>query len=188
VVWSREPDGGIYEAWNRGLGLARGRYLSFIGADDVFLDSGSLRRIAALTVAGVDLITARNVYCARDGRFLRHWGSPWSWRRMRQSMTIAHPGMLVRRELFERFGFFDATYRICGDYDWFLRLSPDLRSVHSSDSILKVVQAGVSHTRISAVYRETFRAQRRHVGAAYGGLCWALNWLQYLRRRLIGLA
>jgi glycosyltransferase involved in cell wall biosynthesis len=188
VVWSSEPDGGIYEAWNRGLGLAQGRYLSFIGADDVFLDSGSLRRIAALMASGVDLITARNAYCARDGRFLRHWGSPWSWRRMRQSMTIAHPGMLVRRDLFERFGFFDATYRICGDYDWFLRLPPDLRSGHSSDSILKVVQAGVSHTRISAVYRETFRAQRRHVGAAYGGLCWALNWLKYLRRRLIGLA
>jgi glycosyltransferase involved in cell wall biosynthesis len=188
VVWSSEPDGGIYEAWNRGLGLARGRYLSFIGADDVFLDSGSLRRIAALTAVGADLITARNAYCGRDGRFLRHWGSPWSWRRMRQSMTIAHPGMLVRRELVERFGPFDATYRICGDYDWFLRLPPDLRSVHSSDSILKVVQAGVSHTRIAAVYRETFRAQRRHVGAAYAGLCWALNWLKYFRRRLIGLA
>jgi glycosyltransferase involved in cell wall biosynthesis len=188
VVWSSEPDGGIYEAWNRGLGLAQGRYLSFIGADDVFLDSGSLRRIAALTAAGSDLITARNAYCARDGRFLRHWGSPWSWRRMRQSMTIAHPGMLVRCELFERFGPFDASYRICGDYDWFLRLPPDLRSVHSSDSILMVVQAGVSHTRIAAVYRETFRAQRRHVGVAYAGLCWALNWLKYLRRRLIGLA
>jgi glycosyltransferase involved in cell wall biosynthesis len=188
VVWSSEPDGGIYEAWNRGLGLAQGRYLSFIGADDVFLDSGSLRRIAALMASGVDLITARNAYCARDGRFLRHWGSPWSWRRMRQSMTIAHPGMLVRRDLFERFGPFDATYRICGDYDWFLRLPPDLRSVHSSDSILKVVQAGVSHTRIAAVYRETFRAQRRHVGSAYAGLCWGLNWLKYLRRRLIGLA
>ena len=188
VVWSSEPDGGIYEAWNRGLGLAQGRYLSFIGADDVFLDSGSLRRIAALMASGVDLITARNAYCARDGRFLRHWGSPWSWRRMRQSMTIAHPGMLVRRDLFERFGLFDATYRICGDYDWFLRLPPDLCSVHSSDSILQVVQAGVSHTRISAVYRETFRAQRRHVGAAYAGLCWGLNWLKYLRRRLIGLA
>ena len=188
VVWSSEPDGGIYEAWNRGLGLARGRYLSFIGADDVFLDAGGLGRIAALTASGVDLITARNAYCGRDGRLLRHWGSPWNWRRMRQSMTIAHPGMLVRRELFERFGPFDASYRICGDYDWFLRLPPDLRSVHSSDSILKVVQGGVSHTRIGAVYRETFRAQRRHVGAVYGGLCWALNWAKYGRRRLIGLA
>ncbi len=107
---------------------------------------------------------------------------------MRQSMTIAHPGLLLRRELFERFGAFDARFRICGDYDWFLRLPPDLRTVHSSDSILQVVQAGVSHTRIAQVYAETFQAQRRVVGAPVAAACWALNWAQFGRRRLIGLA
>ena len=38
LIWSSEPDTGIYDAWNRGLRLARGTYLSFIGADDTFLD------------------------------------------------------------------------------------------------------------------------------------------------------
>ena len=188
VRWSSQPDRGIYDAWNRGLMLARGRYLSFIGADDVFLDPRSLERIAALTATGADLITARNAYHAADGRFLRHWGSGWQWQRMRQSMNIAHPGMLVRHDLFERLGAFDVSYRICGDYEWFLRLPPDLRTVHSSDSILKVVQAGVSHTRIGQVYAETFRAQRRHLGAPLSAACWTLNWAKYGRRRLIGLA
>lgn len=188
LLWSREPDLGIYDAWNRGLSLARGRYLTFIGADDCFIDDSSLKRIADLTVTGADLITARNAYYGSDGRFLRHWGSAWNWRRMRQSMTIAHPGMLVRRDLFDRFGAFDPSFKICGDYDWFLRLPPQLRSVHSSDSILKVVQAGVSHTRIAQVYRETFRAQCRCLGAPLSAACWALNWAQYGRRRLIGLA
>ena len=103
-------------------------------------------------------------------------------------MNIAHPGLLARRELFEQIGSFDARFRICGDYDWFLRLPPDLRTVHSSDSILKVVQAGVSHTRIAQVYSETFQAQRRTVGAAISFACWILNWAKYGRRRLIGLA
>lgn len=188
LLWSSEPDRGIYDAWNRGLTLARGPYLSFIGADDVFLDPHSLERIAALACTGADLITARNAYHAADGRFLRHWGSGWQWKRMRQSMTIAHPGLLVRRDLFERCGSFDASFRICGDYEWFLRLPPDLRTVHSSDSILKVVQAGVSHTRIGQVYAETFRAQRRHLGAGVSAACWTLNWAKYGRRRLIGLA
>lgn len=186
--WSSEPDTGIYDAWNRGLSLARGSYLSFIGADDTFIDADSLGRIAGLTGTGADLITARNAYCAADGRFLRHWGSGWQWQRMRQSMNIAHPGMLVRRELFERVGRFDTGFRICGDYEWFLRLPPQLRTVHSSDSILRVVQAGVSHTRIAQVYAETFRAQRRHLGAPISAACWALNWAKYGRRRLIGLA
>ena len=188
VIWSSQPDRGIYDAWNRGLQLARGHYLSFIGADDAFLDSHSLESIAALAATGVHLITARNAYHAADGRFLRHWGSGWQWQRMRQSMNIAHPGMLVRRELFERLGSFDASFRICGDYEWFLRLPPDLRTVHTSDPILKVVQAGVSHTRIGQVYAETFRAQRRYLGAPLSAACWTLNWAKHCRRRLIGLA
>ena len=188
LVWSSQPDGGIYDAWNRGLQLATGEYLCFIGADDVFVDAQSLERIAALTASGADLITARNAYYAADGRLLRHWGAGWQWRRMRQSMTIAHPAMLLRRELFGRFGAFDARFRICGDYEWLLRLPPSLRCVHSSDSILKVVQAGVSHTRIGQVYAETFQAQRRHLGWLPSAGCWVLNWLKYGRRRLIGLA
>lgn len=188
VIWSSEPDSGIYDAWNRGLRLARGTYLSFIGADDTFLDADSLGRIAALTVTGADLITARNAYHAPDGRLLRHWGFGWQWRRMRQSMNIAHPAMLVRRDLFARVGGFDASYRICGDYEWFLRLPPELRSVHTTDPILKVIQGGVSHTRIRQVFAETFHAQRRHLGAPVGAACWALNWAKYGRRRLIGLA
>ena len=186
--WSSCPDQGIYDAWNRGLAQARGDYICCIGADDRFLGPGSLAAIAALSVSGADLITARNAYCGRDGRFLRHWGWPWTWRRMRQSMVIAHPGMLVKRSLFDRFGGFDASFRICGDYEWFLRLPPELRSIHSSDPILQVVQAGVSHSRIRQVYAETFRAQRRHLGWPLSAACWALNWLQYGRRRLIGLA
>jgi glycosyltransferase involved in cell wall biosynthesis len=188
VVWSSEPDAGIYDAWNRGLQLARGAYLSFIGADDTFLDAHSLGRIAGLTATDADLITARNAYCAPDGRFLRHWGFGWQWKRMRQSMNIAHPGLLVRRDWFSRVGPFDASFRICGDYEWFLRLPPELRTIHTSDSILQVVQAGVSHTRIGQVYAETFRAQRRHLGAPVSAACWGLNWAKYGRRRLIGLA
>ena len=188
VRWVSEPDSGIYDAWNRGLGLARGDYLSFIGADDTFLDSTSLERIAALTVTLVDLITARNAYYNSQGRLLRHWGSGWQWKRMRQSMNIAHPGMLVKRDLFAQFGSFDPAFCICGDYEWFLRLPANLRAVHTSDSVLRVVQAGVSHTRIADVYAETFLAQKRSVGVPVSAACWVLNWAKHWRRRFIGLA
>lgn len=186
--WSSKPDSGIYDAWNRGLQLARGDYLCFIGADDTFLEPSSLECVAGLTATQAHLITARNAYCDRQGRFLRHWGSGWQWQRMRQSMNIAHPGMLMRRELFAQVGPFDPTFRISGDYEWFLRLPANLRTVHTSDSVLRVEQAGVSHTRIADVYAETFRAQQRHLGAPLSAACWALNWSKYWRRRLIGLA
>ena len=188
IRYSSQVDLGIYDAWNRGIKLAGGAYLCFIGADDTFVSSESLQQLLDLTSSSAELITCRNSYYSSDGRFLRDWGSAWNCRRMRQSMNIAHPGMLVRRDLFERFGLFDPRFKICGDYEWFLRLTPALSSVHSEISILKIVQAGVSHTKIGAVYVETFRAQARHLSFLWSAACWLLNWLKYGRRRLIGLA
>ena len=188
IRFSSQTDSGIYDAWNRGIKLAEGDYLCFIGADDRFVSSESLQQLLDLTSSSAELITCRNSYYSSDGRFLRDWGSPWNWRRMRESMNIAHPGMLVRRDLFERFGLFDPIFKICGDYEWFLRLAPAVSSVHSETSMLKIVQAGVSHTKIGAVYAETFRAQARHINLLWSAGCWLVNWLKYARRRLIGLA
>ncbi|MDM7958574.1 MAG: glycosyltransferase [Synechococcus sp. WH 8007] len=188
IRFSSQADAGIYDAWNRGIQLAGGTYLCFIGADDTFVSSESLQQLLDLTSSSAELITCRNSYYSSDGRFLRHWGSAWRWRRMRESMNIAHPGMLVRCDLFERFGLFDPSFKICGDYEWFLRLAPAVSSAHSQTSILKIVQAGVSHTKIEAVYAETFRAQARHLNLLWSAGCWLLNWLKYGRRRLIGLA
>ena len=188
IRFSSQTDVGIYDAWNRGIKLASGDYLCFIGADDMFVGPDSLQHLLALTSSTAELITCRNAYYSSDGYFLRDWGSSWNWRRMRESMNIAHPGMLVRRDLFERFGLFDPRFKICGDYEWFLRLTPGLSSVHSQISILKIVQAGVSHTKIGAVYAETFRAQALHLSLLWSGACWLVNWSKYIRRRLIGLA
>ena len=188
IRFSSQADVGIYDAWNRGIKLAGGAYICCIGADDTFVSSKSLQQLLNLTSLSAELITCRNSYYSSEGRFLRDWGSSWNWRRMRESMNIAHPGMLVRRDLFERFGLFDPRFKICGDYEWFLRLTPALSSVHSEISILKIVQAGVSHTKIGAVYVETFRAQARHLSFLWSAACWLLNWLKYGRRRLIGLA
>ena len=188
IRFSSQADVGIYDAWNRGVVLARGDYLCFVGADDTFVNSESLLQLLGLTNSSAELITCQNSYYSSDGYFLRDWGSAWRWRRMRESMNIAHPGMLVRRDLFERFGLFDPSFKICGDYEWFLRLTPALRTIHAPTSVLNIVQAGVSHTKIASVYAETFRAQRRHLNLLWSAWCWLLNWLKYGRRRLIGLA
>ena len=148
IRFSSQTDAGIYDAWNRGIKLAEGDYLCFIGADDIFVSSESLQQLLDLTSSSAELITCRNSYYSSDGRFLRDWGSAWNWRRMRESMNIAHPGMLVRRDLFDRIGLFDPSFKICGDYEWFLRLAPAVSSVHSQTSMLKIVQAEIGRAHV----------------------------------------
>src|SRR5882757_1386619 len=40
--WISEPDKGVYDAMNKGIRLAEGEWLYFLGSDDTFQDSGVL--------------------------------------------------------------------------------------------------------------------------------------------------
>ena len=44
-----EPDNGLYDAMNKGISRARGRYLIFLNAGDAFADDTVLVRLAMLT-------------------------------------------------------------------------------------------------------------------------------------------
>ena len=55
-----EPDSGVYNAWNKGIARARGRWICFLGCDDVFHDPGALS--ALVQAAESDRSGARVVY------------------------------------------------------------------------------------------------------------------------------
>ena len=45
LIWVSENDDGIAEALNKGLNLARGKYIYVLGADDFFIDSNILSNV-----------------------------------------------------------------------------------------------------------------------------------------------
>ncbi|WP_338442588.1 glycosyltransferase family 2 protein [Synechococcus elongatus IITB4] len=188
--WESERDRGIYHAWNKAISRASGDYVAFVGADDYYASPTALQQLLELTAGQPDLVSGRNAYYSPEGKFLRNWGYAWDWQRMRESMILSHPSLLMRRSLFDRIGLFDERFRICGDYDWLLRLPPDLKAVHTNQVILCLNMGGVSNTQVGRVFAETFRAQRRQhdLGLWRSGAYWLLNWLKYGRRKLIGLA
>jgi glycosyltransferase involved in cell wall biosynthesis len=116
-----EPDGGIYQAWNKAIRLSRGRWLSFLGCDDVFHDASSL---AALVEGGnASAGSARVVYgridrVTADGMLVETIGEPWQAAReaFLAGTNIPHPGTLHRRDMLDEQGLFDESYRIAADY------------------------------------------------------------------------
>ncbi|WP_300971334.1 glycosyltransferase family 2 protein [Thiocapsa sp.] len=78
AVLVSEPDGGIYDALNKGLARATGEVVGLLHADDVYADADVLARVAgAFADPAVEAVYGDLVYVAREdtGRVIRYWRS-----------------------------------------------------------------------------------------------------------------
>ena len=50
AYWVSEPDGGVFDAWNKGLSVATGEWIAFLGAEDVFYSRMPCRNILLFVV------------------------------------------------------------------------------------------------------------------------------------------
>lgn len=182
--WRSEPDAGIYDAWNKALRLARGRWIAFLGADDEYYPDAleNYARFLSSQDDGMLQYLSSRVVLMREGRRLGTIGRAWRWPEFSRYMTVAHVGSLHRRELFEQYGAFDPGYRICGDYELLLRPRATLRAAFLPMSTAKMAYGGVSNLRPRAALIEAARAKRTSGGRA-AWLC-ALEF-QYAQARAI---
>lgn len=134
-----EPDNGIYDAMNKGVANATGDYLIFINADDYFYDEHVLSKVADCPRA--DFIFG-DQYDEKDGQ-----------RTLAQNLDaldvyhmfrgyFAHQAILAKRELFEKYGNFDVSYKICADWDWILRCLVNGATTYRLNSPLVVFSLG----------------------------------------------
>ncbi len=122
-----EPDSGVYEAWNKGLAYCTHPWVMFLCSDDYICPAEFLEYLAFMeTQEDVDFVSCRVRLVEPSGRLIREVGRPWQWRMFRRYMCTLHPGSFTSFEYIRRVGNFDASLRICGDYDLLLRAGETL--------------------------------------------------------------
>jgi glycosyltransferase involved in cell wall biosynthesis len=162
VYWESEPDRGIYHAWNKALDHSKGEYVCFLGADDYFATAESLSKMVSATGPRVDFVFGRNALLDEKHRVLRKYGTPWNWERMKKYQSVAHPGALHRRVLFERYGKFSEKYKIDGDYEFFLRVGAAVVASYVDEVIVCAGSSGISRTQLPVHFRESRQIQSAH--------------------------
>jgi len=153
-----EPDAGIYDAFNKGLARARGRYIAFLGADDRYLP-GALAAVAAAIGPEEDeapdaVAGAYNVVDAQGHRARKLPRPEFTHQRLPRSMPTNHQALFLRTEVVRQAGGFDPSYRIAGDYELFLRLLPLKLRWCFIDEALVDFQLGATSYALCATARE----------------------------------
>lgn len=122
-----EPDKGIYDAMNKGIRMATGDVIGILNSDDFYTSDDALACIAwTLENEKVDAVYGDIHYVDDEDlkKCVRYYSSkPFRRWMMRLGFMPAHPSFYCRKEVYEKYGAFDAeNYRVAADFENLLRL------------------------------------------------------------------
>lgn len=154
--WISKKDTGIYNAFNKGIKESNGDWVSFLGSDDVYLKN-------SIEIYNKEISNLKDevdfVYSNITINNKTVVSKNWKWKQFRRKMMIAHTGGFHNKNYFERFGFFNESYKIAGDYELLLRAKQQLKP-HKIDEVTVIMSdGGISNSQVKNVYLETTRAK-----------------------------
>ncbi len=125
LKWVSEPDKGIYNAMNKGIRMASGDYIQILNsADCLAAPDVTERMLAALEEKGQPTILYGNmVKCFPDGRKMvdKCFAGQEITMLGMYTGTLNHDPAYIRRDLFEKYGFYDEDLKIVSDWKWYLQ-------------------------------------------------------------------
>ena len=174
-----ERDDGIYDAINRGIRRATGDVIGLMHSDDMFAHAHVLKKVAAaFTNPAVDGVYGDLVYVAADdsNRVIRHWRSgEYHPALLARGWMPPHPTLYLRREVFDRYGLYDTSFRIAADYDAMLRylVRGQIKLAYIPEVLVKMRVGGESNRSLGRILlksREDLKALRNNGVGGVGTL------------------
>lgn len=164
-VLIQEPDSGIADAMNKGLAASRGQYILFLHADDYLIDTTALSRASSRFDGKTDILAFDLLY-GSDAQLAAHHSRPFS-HNCRFKTPFLHQATFCRRDLFEHIGNFDQAFKVCMDYDFFLRAyraGASCLRVHENLTIMgdQGLSSRPDWPAVSARIEEEFRVQQKN--------------------------
>jgi glycosyltransferase involved in cell wall biosynthesis len=158
--WISEEDFGIYDAWNKGIRVAKGEWIMFLGADDQLIPDAIEHyfKIIDQFKNNINLvfISSRVKMIDCNNKLIRIKGWPITYPLFFKEMTVAHPGALHSKILFQKFGEFNTNYKIAGDYEFLLRPGTSIEALHI-DKVSVIMREGGASDSVKAI-KEHFKA------------------------------
>lgn len=148
-----EPDGGIYDAMNKGILLAKGSLIGIVNSDDYYETSTVELAVKKLSGDPYQVIYGL-LRCLNKGKeaSVVMYNHEFINERM-----ITHPTCFITKRTYEDFGLYDCKYKSSADYELMLRLNKTGKVVfHSIYEIMSNFEVGgISSTDLAV--RETAR-------------------------------
>lgn len=157
--WVSEPDAGVYSAMNKGASLCRGKYISFLNADDWYNNDTIELVVQSLNKHDVDYLFG-NTDLFDGNKFL--YTDKERLAQYKFNTPFGHQSLFVRLQYFLSEPF-NTKYKILADYNFMLGLiTKELPFSYLNKSIVNYRIGGLSSTANAT--KEKFDIVYKHFG------------------------
>lgn len=176
-----EKDTGIYDAMNKGVALAKGEWVYFMGCDDGFFDTSVLEKLSLLLSNDHDVVYG-DVLWVPDEVIEKGICAPAEL----INRNINHQRIFYRKELFQKFGGYDLQYRIASDHELNIRYfcNDAIRKQYHPVTVARYHSGGFSANKLDDVFWKNWKvifrtnfAQHLPLKMMYDKLGWYCRWL-----------
>ena len=115
-----ERDTGKFNAYNKGVMRAKGKYVTFLSCDDFIHDITSIYDIVNLMEANEADFTFAPAYCRHPEGFVFLFAP--SMHNAFQVMPCARQAMFFKKSMIEKEGYFDEKFKTMSDFDFIMRI------------------------------------------------------------------
>ena len=122
VKWESRKDSGIYDAMNQGYELSSGDVIVFF--NDEFVDAYAVSSMIHVLEKNPTCVGAHADLVYMDGeRVVRSWNMGQG--AIGQGWMPGHPTLFLKREVYEKYGLYNTSFKVAADYEFMVRFLKD---------------------------------------------------------------
>ena len=162
--WCKINDKGIYDAFNFGMMLSRGKYLGFLNSDDIFYNIDSLKTIVDEFDTNTDAVFGNLKFYNKKNKVIRKWISkPYKKGAFERAWMPPHPTFYCRKSIYNELGFYNDSFKIAGDFELMLRFIElnNIKTKFINKNLIKMKAGGISNSGLISkikILEEEFKA------------------------------
>ncbi len=157
-----ELDKGIYDAMNKGIKKAKGKYIGLLNSDDYYEpDAIEIITNKINTQPDFDFFFG-NANIINEYIQKKKLQKSVNHKNIKKDFSIIHPTVFVKKETYTKYGLFDISYKIAADYELLLRFyKKNCKFLYINKTITNFRDGGMSYYNKGSA-QEQFRIHKEH--------------------------
>ena len=170
-----ERDKGIADAFNKGIEKSNGDVILLLNSGDLLYDKNAIKIVLEKFDADKNLMWLHGKYRYQRSGIWVTLGKPFEPKKLYRGMrSLSHQTMFVRKELYEKYGLYDNSFKIAMDFDFVARIRNE-KFIFLNEILAVNIPGGISLEQYNLSLKEGSRVVKKYLGFSWKNKLWTFR-------------